>query len=177
MCYTYLLLMIVSFIYSLSFMTEYQDLALFVLPKNESITLFHEELQAFNANIFWFSVVGLASIITLYALEINKKVPDKLAAIIMTVFVVVNVVLAIYEILGIIRLIEQYNLVEFKYMYLEDTSMVKEDVYVRKFNTFYVGYALSALLAIVPVTFATSLWTSHFSFMKKMKDGDFDEIK
>ena len=74
--YLFIVIMVVNFIFSLSFMTDYDDLFGFELEANKSIKIFHDNMQAFNKVIFYLSLVGAIAIAVVFILELNHKVPD-----------------------------------------------------------------------------------------------------
>ena len=162
----YLLTMIVFAIFALSFMTSYQNLFGFVFKVNLSIAAFHDHMQAFNQVIFWVAVVGVASIILMYVFELRTKVCDKLAAIVMTPFAALNVGISVYGFIQLSKLMTEYKGVDFSNMWQEDTSLTEESVYVLKFTTFYIGYAVFAILLVVAACFITILWVNHIKYKR-----------
>lgn len=178
MFYSYILLMVVSFLYSLSFMTDYANLFGFEFPKNMPIAEFHDSLQSFNKVIFWFSAIGAGSILAVYALELNKKVPDKFALILISVFILINLALAVYGLINLGSLKNTYNEIDFQYRYLEDNTVMKGDEYVRLYGAFNLGNILYLVLAVFSLGYALVLCLSHITFLKNIrKAGDLDEVR
>ncbi len=172
MFFVYLIMLVVSAIYSLSFMTSYQDLFGFSLSKNQGIISFYDNMISFNNMIFWFSLIGCISILAMFMLELKSKIPDKFALIVTSAFIIVNIVLCIISFVKLPQLMSEYNAVDFTYMYLEDTSLTKDSVYVLKYSTFYLGYALYTVLGITSLGFGTILWINNIKYTKQLKDGE-----
>ena len=78
---------IVVFLYTLVFMTEYNDLFGLKMPQNKQIAQFYEViLQGFNRQILVWAIVGIIGILMIVLLEIRTAVPDRFAAAVMTVY-------------------------------------------------------------------------------------------
>ncbi len=168
----YFIMLILSAIYALSFMTAYQDLFGYENVLNESVANFHTELQKYNRVIFYLAVVGAISIIPLFALEINKKVPDKIALIIMGAFSIVFLVFCVYGIIKIPGFIKEYHGLDFKWLWLENPTLDQDYVYQTKDLTFYLGYALYSVSFLCIILFQVSLFASHFTYLKQEEKGE-----
>lgn len=152
----YILIMVVVFIYSLGFMTDYSNLFGMEQGVNESIASFHDKtLQNFNSSIFIYSVIGVVSIIALFALQINKKICDTLAVVIVNVISLFLLITCIISLVTLPQIITEYNNVDFTFIGLEDTNFTDVE-YVRSYTTFYLGIVIYALEAIAMIIFMTS---------------------
>lgn len=152
----YILIMVVVFIYTLGFMTDYSNLFGMEQGVNESIALFHDKtLQNFNSSIFIYSVIGVVSIIALFALQINKRICDTLAVVIVNVISLFLLITCIISLITLPQIISEYNNVDFTFIGLEDTNFTDTE-YVRSYTTFYLGIAIYALEAIAMIIFMTS---------------------
>lgn len=152
----YILVMVVVFIYTLGFMTDYSNLFGMEQGVNESIALFHDKtLQNFNSSIFIYSVIGVVSIIALFALQINKRICDTLAVVIVNVISLFLLITCIISLITLPQIISEYNNVDFTFIGLEDTNFTDTE-YVRSYTTFYLGIAIYALEAIAMIIFMTS---------------------
>lgn len=162
----YLLTMIMLAIYALSFMTSYQNLFGFERKANAGVAAFHNHMQSFNQVIFWLSVISVLSIIVMFVLELRTKICDKLALGVMTGFGVLNAGTTIYAFISLTNLMAEYKEVDFTKMWLEDTSLTEDSVYVLKFTTFYIGYAVFAILLVVAISFVSILWLNHLKYKR-----------
>lgn len=158
----FIVTVVITFIYALGFMTPFKDLYGFEYPKNNHIIDFHDvKLQGFNQTIFWIGVVTLPSIIALFALQVNKKVCDRLALIIMGVFSVVIIGLSIFGIVTLISLFPEYKALDMTYFFDE-----KSFDYEKTYYMFYFGYVIYGLAIISTITSMTVFTLNHFKFMK-----------
>ncbi len=162
----YLLTMIMLAIYALSFMTSYQNLFGFETKANASVAAFHNHMQDFNQTLFWLAVIGVISIIFMFVLELRTKICDKLALAVMTTFGALNLGTAIFSFISLPKLMAEYKKVDFTKMWLEDAALTEESVYVLKFTTFYIGYAVFAILLVVAVSFVSILWLNHMKYKR-----------
>ncbi len=168
MFFIYLFVVITEFIFSISFMTQYSNLFGLILPLNEGIKLFHDDMQVFNRIIFYFSLVGLISIILIYVLEINKKVCDRFALIVIGSIIVILTGSSIFSIFRLNGLSNEYKGVDFSYLYLEDPDMVN---YQMRFETFNIGYVVNVVAIITFLLFISILVFNHFKYLKLKKEG------
>ncbi|MCM1130880.1 MAG: hypothetical protein NC310_03960 [Roseburia sp.] len=162
----YLLTMIVLALYTLSFMTDYQNLFGYLLKQNESITRFYEHMQAFNQIIFWLAIVSVLSIIVMFVLELRTRICDRFALGVMSCFGALNIGTAIYGFISIPKLVTEYKGVDFSKMWLEDTALTEDSVYTMRFTSFNLGYAVFAILLIVTIFFMATLWINHIKFKR-----------
>lgn len=169
----YLVMLVASFIFAMSFMTQYADLFGLESPLNEGIANFHDAMQVFNKQIFGLSAVGLISIVFMYLLETNKKVSDKLAIIVMSVFAIVSIALSVFGIMRIEQFMNQYKAIDFQYASFEDPALAD---YELKFETFYIGYGLYITLLVSSVSYILSLVLSHVLYLK-VKKGEIENAK
>ena len=132
---------IVVFLYTLVFMTEYNDLFGLKMPQNKQIAQFYEViLQGFNRQILVWAIVGIIGILMIVLLEIRTAVPDRFAAAVMTVYI--------------------------QYLYADGITG-----YELKFTTFQVGIGIYSVQIIVCVAFAAVLLLSHIRYKKLQKGG------
>ncbi len=162
----YLLVMIIVAIYSVCFMTNYYDLYGYLTKANAGIKDFYTHLQAFNRIFFWFALAGVISIIFMFALELRKKVCDKIALGIMSAFGALNIGTAVYGFISFSKLMSEYKTVDFTKRYLENPKVLEGDVYVLKFATFYIGFAVFAVLILVAIGFIATLWINHIIYKR-----------
>ncbi len=161
----YLLMLVIVAIYSLSFMTSYENLFGFFLKENQGVIDFHKHMLAYNDVLFWFSVVGCVSILFMFILELRAKICDWFALGVMTAFGVVNVASSLYGLLSLPKLMNEYKGVDFTHMQDEDQTLIGV-VYNLKFETFYIGYVILGLLLIVTIAFISILWVNRILYKK-----------
>ena len=90
----FILFVVVSFIYTLGFMTEYQDFQYLFDPANKPLYNFHhEELIPFNNVIFYVSVIGVIMIIVVFIAKLNKVLPKLLNLILGIVAILFKILL------------------------------------------------------------------------------------
>lgn len=162
----YLLTMVAVAIYSIGFMTYYEGLFGLELPVNAPITAFYEHMQSFNRVFFWLAIVGVISIIFMFMLELKTKVCDKFALVIMSLFGALNIGTAIYGFISLPKLLAEYKGLDFSKMWIEDTKITEDYVYVLNFSTFYVGYAVLTVLILVALGFIATLWVNHIIYKR-----------
>lgn len=163
----YLAVIIISFIYGLVFMTQFWNLANFEYTANEPITHFYNSMQSFNFILYYFSIAGLISIAFLFALEIMKKVCDKVAMIAVCVFGGIGIVgssIVLAMLPGLNSLYADDRLLEFATT--EQTDPYWE--HIKNFTTFYCGYAIYALLLVTSVTMIVSSVLSNRKYIKEI---------
>ena len=168
MFFMYLFVVILEFIFAVSFMTQYSNLFGLELPLNDGIRIFHDNMQIFDRFMFYSSLVGLVSIIFIYALEVNKKVCDRFALIVLGVFVAFLIGSSIFSLIRLTQLLGEYKSVDFKYISIEDPEIVD---YQLRFETFYIGYVLNAFSILVFLIFLGNLIFNHIKFLKLKKEG------
>ena len=167
--YLFIVIMVVNFIFSLSFMTSYDDLFGFELELNKSIKIFHDNMQAFNKVLFYLSLVGAISIAIIFILELNHKVPDKFSIIVVCAISAVLVFQVIYSFVKLGTLMNEYKNVNFSYMWLENSKLEQDYVYEHKYLVFYLGYVINALVLIVSFVFPAILVISNNKYIKSEK--------
>ena len=60
----FILMAVVIFVYSLAFMTDYENLFGLMLPANANVSLFHDKiLQTFNKGILVWAIVGMVGVV------------------------------------------------------------------------------------------------------------------
>ena len=149
----YIIAMILCVLYSLGFMSHYSNLFGFEQPLNEDITHFHDDiLQPFNNILFFASLFGAASIIVIFALQINKRICDRFACIVSSLVASVTACVSVFAIIALPLIIQSYDKVDFSYMGLEDLNFQTAE-YVREYSTFYLGIALYAVIFVAMIFF------------------------
>lgn len=161
----YLITLLIAAFFSLSFMTDYENLFGFYFPVNKGVIDFHLHMVDFNNVMFWFSVVGCISIIFMFVLELRTKICDWFALGVMTTFGTLNVASAIYGFIRMSNLIKEYKGVDFTHMWEEDKAL-EGVVYTLKFDTFYIGYAVLAILLVVTLAYIAILWINRIRYKK-----------
>lgn len=162
----YLLTMVAVAIFAMSFMTYYEGLFGLMLPVNAPISVFYEHMQSFNKVFFWLAIAGVTSIIFMFMLELKTKVCDIFALVVMSLFGALNIGTAIYGYMSLPKLVAEYKTLDFSKMWLEDMKLTEDYVYVSNFTTFYVGYAIFAILILVAIGFIATLWINHFIYKR-----------
>lgn len=168
--YLFIVIMVVNFIFSLSFMTDYDDLFGFELEANKSIKIFHDNMQAFNKVIFYLSLVGAIAIAVVFILELNHKVPDRFAIIVISAIALVLAFQAIYSFIKFGSLMNEYKNVNYSYMWLENSKLDADYVYEPKHLIFYLGYVVNALVLLISIAFPSVLLISHKDYIKQGKE-------
>ena len=144
---------IVVFLYTLVFMTEYNDLFGLKMPQNKQIAQFYEViLQGFNRQILVWAIVGIIGILMIVLLEIRTAVPDRFAAAVMTVYMGCCCFGAVNAIRNILAIWAYYKGLDFQYLYADGITG-----YELKFTTFQVGIGIYSVQIIVCVAFAAVL--------------------
>ena len=116
---------IVVFLYTLVFMTEYNDLFGLKMPQNKQIAQFYEViLQGFNRQILVWAIVGIIGILMIVLLEIRTAVPDRFAAAVMTVYMGCCCFGAVNAIRNILAIWAYYKGLDFQYLYSMSRSSV-----------------------------------------------------
>ncbi len=159
------------FVFSLYFMTDYQDLfGLFGVryEANKLVADFHDNLmQSANQTFFKFAIFGILTAVFALAMEIRHKVADKFALIVLCVLFAVLVGVAIYNIITLSGLLDAYTNL--------DTSFVDDEggsEHIRKYTAFYVGFAVYGINAIATVLMGVILTKNHFDFIKLAKKAE-----
>ena len=148
---------IVVFLYTLVFMTEYNDLFGLKMPQNKQIAQFYEViLQGFNRQLLVWAIVGI----------IRTAVPDRFAAAVMTVYMGCCCFGAVNAIRNILAIWAYYKGLDFQYLYADGITG-----YELKFTTFQVGIGIYSVQIIVCVAFAAVLLLSHIRYKKLQKGG------
>ena len=149
---------IVVFLYTLVFMTEYNDLFGLKMPQNKQIAQFYEViLQGFNRQILVWAIVGIIGILMIVLLEIRTAVPDRFAAAVMTVYMGCCCFGAVNAIRNILAIWAYYKGLDFQYLYADGITG-----YELKFTTFQVGIGIYSVQIIVCVAFAAVLLLTMF---------------
>lgn len=161
----YLIALLIVAFFSLSFMTHYENLFGFYLPINKGVIEFHEHMLSYNNVLFWFSVVGCVSIIFMFVLELRAKICDWFALGVMTTFGGINVISSVYGFIKLSALMKEYKGVDFSHMGEEDVAL-EGVIYNLKFETFYIGYAVLAILLLVTLAYIAVLWMNRILYKK-----------
>ena len=141
---------IVVFLYTLVFMTEYNDLFGLKMPQNKQV----------------WAIVGIIGILMIVLLEIRTAVPDRFAAAVMTVYMGCCCFGAVNAIRNILAIWAYYKGLDFQYLYADGITG-----YELKFTTFQVGIGIYSVQIIVCVAFAAVLLLSHIRYKKLQKGG------
>lgn len=167
MSVVYTIMAVVVFLYALVFMTEYNDLFGLKLPQNQNVARFYEGiLQSFNRQILVWAIVGVIGILVIVMLEIRTKIPDRFAAIVMTVYMAVCCFGSVDGIRNLSAIQAYYRSLDFQYLPLEGVAD-----YQLKFTTFQVGMGIYPVHIVVCVVFAAVLVLSHIKYKKLEKGG------
>ena len=118
----FILFAVVSILFALGFMTNYQDFQYLFDVRNQPLYDFHHNvLIPFNNFIFYASVIGIIMIIVIFIAKINKQIPKLYNLCLGVVAIIPLLVTAIY---GLTKL------PEIKSIYLcLDFSYVAEEIY------------------------------------------------
>lgn len=167
MSVVYTIMAVVVFLYSLVFMTEYNDLFGLKLPQNQDVARFYEGiLQSFNRQILVWVIVGVIGILVMVMLEIRTKVPDRFSAVVMVVYMAACCYGSVDGIRNILAIQAYYQGLDFQYLPLEGVLD-----YQLKLGTFQVGMGIYPVYILVCVAFATVLVLSHIKYKKLEKGG------
>ncbi|WP_024292514.1 hypothetical protein [Lacrimispora indolis] len=160
-------IVILVFIYTLCFMTEYKDLFGLKLKQNDQISFFHDYiLQVFNKQIFAFAVFGVLVILLSFLLEIFGKIPDKFALIIMELSLFLCCACSAYALFNLQAIETYYGGLDFQYLRLESAGD-----YEPHFTTFRIGLGIYISYILCCVYYSAAIGRSHFKFRKNQKKG------
>ncbi len=154
------ILAVAAFAYALYFMTDYKDLFGLKLQLNAQIAEFHDEtLQTFNQQIFVAAIVGVLVILVSRMLEVQDKVPDLFAVVVICVLLgwILYENVTFYVRIDEIR--EIYTNLDFQYYYLEGTAD-----YELSLSTFSLGQGLYLVFSAVCGVYGLSLLGSHVAY-------------
>ena len=156
---------ILVFIYTLCFMTEYKDLFGLKLTQNDQISFFHDYiLQIFNKQIFAFAVFGVLVILLSFLLEIFGKIPDKFALIIMGLSLLICCACSVYALFNLQAIESYYAGLDFQYLRLESAGDYKPH-----FATFRIGLGIYMTYILCCAFYIVAIGRSHFKFQKNQK--------
>ena len=164
----YILVIVISFIFALSFMTQYANLFGLQLVLNQSIIDFHNNMQNFNKMYIYLLIISLVSIIFMFLLETHHRVADRFALIVMGVFVGIFIGTTLYALINMTSLMNDYQNCNFDYIALEASELGD---YQRQFETFYIGYGVVSISLLGAIGYYLSLLLSHI-FYKKVHGGE-----
>ena len=163
----YTIMAVAVFLYTLVFITEYNDLFGLKLPQNQNVARFYEViLQEFNRQILVWAIVGIVGILMITFLEIRTKVPDRFAAVVMTVYMAACCFGGFDAIRNIIAIRAYYQTLDFQYLAAEGLMD-----YQMKFTTLQVGIGIYVVQILVCAAFAAVILLSHTKFKKMQKGG------
>jgi ABC-type multidrug transport system permease subunit len=155
----------VVFVFSLYFMTDFKDLFGLQLKANRPIMEFHDTtMQGFNQSLFWFSLLGLVTIIFQFFLEIGKKVPDLFAIAVEGLCLLVTGGFALHVLVALPKLEQIYLQLDFSKYKMEGGAE-----YVMKTSTFTAGSLIYFLNLLVCLVFFAVLIISHVTYKKELK--------
>lgn len=163
----YIVCIIFSFIYSLYFMTDYAGLRGFARPANQELIDLYAGLQSFNFMIYWFAIIGLVSIIFFFALEVFKKVCDRLALIVINLFAGISIVgsaLVFVKIPSLMSMYSSETLLENAY-----DEQLSSWTHELSFTPMYLSFALYGLFAVVAIGVIASTIITHKKFVAQME--------
>ncbi|MFI3163444.1 MAG: hypothetical protein R3Y65_03250 [Bacillota bacterium] len=159
------------FVFSLYFMTDYQDLFGLVgnrYTENKLVADFHDDMmQPANQIFFKFGVVAILTAVFAMLMEVRTKVADKFALIVLCVLFAVLIGSAIYNLLQVTSLYNVYDGL--------DTSWVDDEggtAHIRKYTAFYVGWVVYALQIISTALLGFIMAKNHFGFLKLAKQAE-----
>lgn len=155
---------IFSFIYAISFMTDYQEIFGFELPKNQSIIDFYgKQLQPFNRSILNFSLWLTVGVIILLTFEVMKKVSNFAGLCYGVVLVFYTIIKSALTIHRLRTLKIASSQVDLRYGYLEG---LPED-FVMLTRTFDIGRVLYLVLIIITFAFTIIFFINFFLYLQK----------
>ena len=138
----FILFVVVSFIYTLGFMTDYQDFQYLSDKANKPLYNFHhEELIPFNNVIFYVSVIGVIMIIVVFIAKLNKVLPKLLNLILGIVAILPLLLTSIYSILELPGIKDTYNTLDF--------SHVAEKIYAEYNPSTFAFYIISLVFVVI----------------------------
>ena len=161
----YLITLLIVAFFSLSFMTNYENLFGFYLPINKGVIDFHQHMLGYNNVLFWFSVVGCVSILFMFVFELKSKICDLFALGVMTTFGAVNIASSVYGFMRLSSLMTEYKGVDLGGLGIIEKK-IEGDVYNLQFETFYIGYAVLAILLVITLAYIATLWINHILYKK-----------
>lgn len=159
----YLVMSVVTFVFSLCFMTEYKELFGLKLKQNSQVSFFHDSvLQTYNRQIFVLAIIGIIVLIFSFALEIFTKVPDRFALVVMGIGLLACIAGSVYAFTNIFAIETFYRGLDFQYIHMEGL-----ETYEMKFATFRIGLGIYLTEILVCVGYLAALIMSHVKFVKK----------
>ncbi len=165
MSIVYIIATIAFFFYVLGFMTHMTDLAVLAYPQNKHLKEFHTEAMAFNKLVFYISLVGLVSIVLVFALELRTKVQDLFGLIVTTVPALIVVVGCVIVITTVPGLQQTYADADMSYLWLELVKYQEELAgadYVKNFFFFKAGLPVAIVVAMSTITYLVSVYMNFF---------------
>ena len=121
-------------------------------------------MQNFNKTWVYLSIVSLVSIIAMFFLETQKRVADRFALIVMGIFIAIAIATAVYVIVNTMSLLQEYQQVDFTYIYLEAPELAD---YQLQFETFYLVFIVHIVAIITFIGYFVSLLLSHILYVKE----------
>ena len=144
----FILFVVVSFIYTLGFMTEYQDFQYLFDSANKPLYNFHhEELIPFNNVIFYVSVIGVIMIIVVFIAKLNKVLPKLLNLILGIVAILPLLLTSIYSILELPGIKDTYNTLDFSHVAEEIYDEYNPSTFAFDFG--YIFYIISLVFVVI----------------------------
>ncbi len=164
----YIFLAVAAFIYTLMFMTSFWKLAGYETLSNVLITEFYDGMQNFNFIQYYFAIAGLVSIAFLFAFDVMKKVCDKVALIVVSVFGGISAAGAAVALALMPSFVSKFandDLLVNAHLEQNVDDMILK---TKNFFTFYMGYALYGLLLVTVIVLIVSSVLSNRKFVKQM---------
>lgn len=140
-------------IYSLGFMTEYEDFMYLSYRENQPLYEFHQEtLLPFNNLIFYLSIVGVVFIILIFVAKLKVNMPKVWQLI-------AGVVATIPAIVGSIYSMANLSTIKSEYLTFDFSHVAEETYQEYKVSTlaFDIGNILFPIILIVMVLFIVIL--------------------
>ena len=160
----YFIISILTFVFALSFMTDFQELYGFQLPKNQGIIEYYSnQLQPFNRTILNFSLALVVGSVFMLVFEVLKKVTNFTGLCFgsaLSIYTIINCVLFIFR---LNTLKANATKVDLSNGYLEDLP----SDFVMLTRTFDIGFILYLVVIVISIAFIILLFINFFLYLKK----------
>ncbi len=160
----YFIISILTFVFALSFMTDFQELYGFQLPKNQGIIEYYSnQLQPFNRTILNFSLALVVGLVFMLVFEVLKKVTNFTGLCFgsaLSIYTIINCVLFIFR---LNTLKANATKVDLSNGYLEDLP----SDFVMLTRTFDIGFILYLVVIVISIAFIILLFINFFLYLKK----------
>jgi len=161
--WVYVASVLVLFVYSLWFMTDFKDLFGLQLKVNRPITTFHDaEMQPFNRQLLAASLCAVTVVLLSLYLEVRTKVPDRFALLVMGVLLFALAAFSISVMVRIPALKSMYSALDFSKLDMEGAIE-----YVPRTRAFALGMVIHGVAATIDIAFLACMVSSHVLFIRK----------